>query len=85
MQFDYTTGKITRDFKLVYGEEKCKLSGLPCWVGNDRCRKCKYYGGLFLYHGFYILCKHPEQKETENWSAIDALYNKFRTEALSQL
>ena len=85
MQFDYTTGSIKRDFKLVYWEETCKLSGLPCWVGNKRCQKCKYYGGTFLYHGFYVLCKHPEQKETKNWGAIGALMEKFKKEALSQL
>jgi len=85
IEFDYTTGTIKRDFKIVSWDRVCKLMSLPCYVGSKRCKKCKHYDGSYMYHGFWIFCKHPEQKDTENFSVVDEIYSKFRAEALSQL
>lgn len=86
--YDYTTGKTTRDFKVVSTQDGCKLSGLPCNVGSERCQKCKYYSIMYcsLQHGSFVFCKHPEQKDTDNcWEVLDGFYSKFKIEALSQL
>lgn len=78
--YDYKTRKMTRDFKFVQYRTKCKLSGLPTYVGyseSDRCKKCPYNGGTFSpitvgfqYHNWlnesYVMCKHPDAKDTEN-------------------
>ena len=85
MEFDYSTGVITRDFKVVSTDDKCKLSGLPCYVGSERCKKCRHFAGTYMFHGFWIFCKSPEQEDTKNFAVIDAIYSDFRNEALSQL
>lgn len=87
-KFYYQTGKIIRDFKIVRewsyetGYTKCRLSGLPCYVGGDRCRKCSHYGGLLpideiKIDGFYIRCDHPEQKDSDNIEMVKHAYNEW--------
>ena len=95
MNYEYATRKITRDFKLVEEDEICRLSGLPTRAGNERCQKCKNYGGkLYSWqYGYiadddctYIICRHQEQKDSENCQkALDYLYRKFEERALCAL
>ncbi|MBO5628971.1 MAG: hypothetical protein J5965_07805 [Aeriscardovia sp.] len=84
--YTYKTGKIERDFRIVRCGEKCKLSGLPTWVGEGRCNKCPYKEGLLTLNGFYIACNHPEQKDSENiGEALQIFYEKFQRQALEAL
>ena len=92
--YDYQTRKIERDFHFVRWDEKCKLGGLPCYVGSERCTKCQYYNGSIHPFSFqirfgyrlndsYVFCKHPEKKDSENCSeAIHAFHEAFEHEAL---
>lgn len=95
--YDYQTRKIERDFHFVRWDEKCKLGGLPCYVGSERCTKCQHYNGSihpfshFLRYGFrlndsYVFCKHPEKKDSEDCGeAIHAFHEAFEHEALCAL
>lgn len=95
--YDYQTGQIARDFHFVRWDEKCRLGGLPCYVGSERCTKCKYYNGSihpFSYHirfggrlnDSYVFCKHPDQKDSENSrEASDAFNEAFKDRALCAL
>lgn len=92
--YDYKTRKITRDFKIVRvyspinGSAKCRLSGLPCYVDSERCRKCIHFGGnlpvtVLRIDGFYIRCDHPEQKDSENiGNVIYAYYEWIEKQAI---
>lgn len=95
--YDYQTGKVEHDYHFVRYGEKCKLSGLPTYAGNDRCLKCQHYDGSI--HPFsthislglrlddsYVLCKHTEQKDSENCGlARRAFYEQFQNDALCAL
>lgn len=95
--YNYNTGIITRDFSVVRefepikGYAKCRLSGLPCYINSERCRKCSHYGGIISplevgIDGFYIKCDHPEQKDSENIDNIlSAYYNWIQKKALKAL
>lgn len=96
--YDYQTRKITRDFHFVRWDELCKLSGLPCYAGSDRCTmKCKWYAGSihpFSHHirfggrleDSYVYCKHPDKKDSENsYEAVRAFKEAFENEALCAL
>ena len=96
--YDYQTRQIKRDFHFVRWDDKCRLSGLPCYAGSDRCTKqCKYYAGsihpfsTMLRYGLrlndsYVYCKHPEKKDSENSSeAVWAFQEAFEHEALCAL
>lgn len=95
--YDYSTGKIERDFHFIRWHEKCKLGGLPCYVGSERCTKCQHYDGsihpwsMMLRHGFrlndsYVFCKHPEKKDSENsLEAVMAFNESFENRALCAL
>ena len=96
--YDYQTRKITRDFHFVRWDEPCRLSGLPCYAGSDRCTKvCKHYKGsihpfsFILKFGFrlkdsYVYCNHPDQLDSENSSeAAHAFHEAFEHEALCAL
>ena len=92
--YDYQTRQIKRDFHFVRWDEGCKLSGLPCRAGSDRCTKCQYYNGSIhpfstqLRYGVrlndsYIFCKHPDKKDSENsGEAALAFHEAFEHEAL---
>ena len=95
--YDYQTGRIEYDFHFVRYGEKCKLSGLPCYSGSERCSQCKYNAGAI--HPFscqlrcgirlddsYRLCKHKEAKDSENSRlAKYAFHEQFKDEALCAL
>ena len=67
MTYDYNTRKITRDWHIRRHDEKCRLSGLPAYIGGDRCQKCPYNKGTRdLEDTFFTLCSHPEAKDSEN-------------------
>ena len=85
-KFEYETGKVTRDFKIVRFGERCKLSGLPAYVGNERCRKCKHYGSMLVLDGFFAACMHPEQKDSDNiLKSLNIFYEQVRSETLNAL
>ena len=95
--YDYSTRRIERDFHFVRWDERCKLSGLPCYAGSDRCRSCNHYCGsihpfsMQLGYGFrlkdsYVMCKHPDKKDSENSSeAMSAFHKKLEHEAMCAL
>ena len=100
--YDYQTGQTTRNFKFVQYGTKCRLSGLQAIAGlgeSQRCRKCKYNGGTFntsnvgveywnRFHETYVMCKHPQQADTENdeiGSVRSVFYENLRTKALCAL
>lgn len=97
LTYDYNTGKITRDFKFVKYREKCRGSGLPCYVGNDRCLKCKYNSGsihpwtslettLSSLEESYVYCHHPEAKDSPGYMiAQRVLYDKLQVNAMGAL
>lgn len=88
LTYDYNTGKSTRDFKLVKDGEKCWGSGLPCYVGSDRCLKCKYNTGSIYPWGSdsYVYCLHPEAKDSPGYEiAESALYERLLVNAMSAL
>ena len=93
MTYDYQTRKITRDWHIRRHEEKCSLSGLPAWVGGDRCSKCKYNKGTKtdwnakdLEDTFFTLCSHPEAKDSENTeNVLWEIYDRFESEALAHM
>ena len=89
--YDYSTGRITRDFHFVKGDTKCTGSGLPTWTGghHDRCKNCQYYIGTL--YGWtlrmdvdFVMCKHPDKKDDEDSGKAQRLYNdKLMQEALA--
>ena len=91
--YDYSTGKITRDFHFVRGDTKCKGSGLPCWTGghHDRCRQCQYYAGTL--YGWtlrtdkdFVMCKHPDKEDDPESYEAQRLYNAYlENEAMKAL
>lgn len=95
--YDYQTGKVEHDYHFVRYGEKCRLSGLPTFVGNDRCLMCRHYDGsihpfsTYISLGLrlddsYVLCKHTEQKDSENCRlARRAFYEKLQNDALCAL
>ena len=95
MQYDYSTRQITRDYVLVKEDEKCKFSGLPAKVGNDRCMKCRYfsskiysweYGSAIDGDSTYVLCRCKKQKDSEGCQdALSYLYRRFEDRALCAL
>ena len=86
--YDYQTGKIERDFHFVKVGEKCKLSGLPAKAGNERCCKCPYrrgeiYSWQLRGDDSFVMCKHPEAKDSEGSEGARFMwYKKFKEEAL---
>lgn len=88
LTYDYSTGKTTRDFKFVKFGEKCWGSGLPCYVGNDRCIKCKYNTGSInpWDSDSYVYCHHPEAKDSPGYmTAQRVLYEQLQVNAMSAL
>ena len=93
MTYDYSTGKITRDWHIRRDEEKCRLSGLPAKVGGERCKKCPYNkGGKIdwkardLADTFFTLCSHPEATDSENTgNVLWHIYETFEDEALAHM
>lgn len=90
MKYEYQTGKITREEKILKAEVKCPLAFLPCRVGSEWCMcNCPhYFGKVYLKGTFerYILCKHPDAKDTyDNRAVLDQLYEDFETRALEAL
>lgn len=95
--YDYQTGRIEHDYHFVRYGEKCKLSGLPAYVGSDRCLHCPHNAGSIhpfsvqLRYGIrlddsYVLCKHKESKDSENCGiAKHAFYEQLQDEALCAL
>lgn len=95
--YDYRTGQIRRDFHFVRWDEKCRLSGLPCYAGSGRCVKCQHYNGsirqssMFLRFGrrledSYVFCKHPDKQDSENSEEAAWAFNEaFKHEALCAL
>ena len=95
--YDYSTRKIERDFHFIRYGEKCKLSGLPCYSGSDRCLKCQNYEGSIhpfsthIRYGLrldesYVFCNHPEAKDSENCGmAKHVFHEQLEQEALCAL
>ena len=95
--YDYTTGKMERDFHFVKWDTRCKGSGLPCKAGSDRCQKCEHYWISIHPSGFgpeywgrlddsYVLCKHPKAKDSEDCGTARHLYyEQLKHEALCAL
>lgn len=95
--FDYQTGQIEHDYHFVRYDEKCKLSGLPCYAGSDRCLKCSNNAGTL--HPFsthirlgirlddsYVLCNHKQQKDSENCGVAKyVFFEQLKDEALCAL
>lgn len=80
--YEYSTGKLTRDWHFVEIGTPCKGSGLPCIVGNERCRKsCLHFKGLFQW---CVKCGHPDKSDTEN-APIHDFYEEFQEEALTHM
>lgn len=90
--YDYHTCKTERNFKFVRFDEKCRLSGLPCYVGTtDRCKGCPYNGGsvsgwdmgYYSSEDVYVRCMHPDAKDSEgSGEFIYMWYGYFRNEAM---
>lgn len=78
-EYNYQTGKITRDWHFAKLGTPCKGSGLPCWIGSDRCEKCKYYRGFYKWT---IKCAHPERKDCER-APIEEFNKDFKREAIT--
>lgn len=87
MTYDYSTGRIERDFSFVKFGIICRLSGLPSRVGKPGCQRCPYNGGIV--EGFddkeisFVKCKHKEAEDSEEntwtkWHYLD----EFKNEAL---
>lgn len=93
MTYDYNTRKITRDWHIRRHDEKCRLSGLPAYVGGDRCSKCKYNKGTEvdwqardLEDTFFTLCSRPETKDSENTeNVLWSIYDRFESKALAHM
>jgi len=93
MTYDYSTRKITRDWHIRRCDEKCRLSGLPAKVGGNRCQKCQYHKGVEfdwqardLDDTFFILCSHPEAKDSENTDRVlRYIYDRFENEAITHM
>jgi hypothetical protein len=95
--YDYKTGKVETDAHFVRYNEKCKLSGLPCYVGSDRCLSCKHNTGTIhpfscqLRYGIkldesYVMCNHTDAKDSENSGiARHAFWEMLQNEALCAL
>lgn len=95
--YDYQTGRIEHDYHFIRYGEKCRLSGLPCYAGNDRCLNCQQNAGTIhpfsyqLRHGIrlddsYVLCKHKEAKDSENSGLAKYAFNEqVKYEALCAL
>ena len=94
----YDTCKIERNFKFVRFNEKCRLSGLPCYVGTTRrCEGCPHNGGSVssfdirdVDHRYvgdneqYVRCLHPDAKDSEgSGNFISMWYEHFRNEAIT--
>lgn len=93
MTYDYQTRKITRNWHIRRHNEKCRLSGLPAYVGSDRCHKCPYNKGtefnwqaIDLEDTFFTRCSHPEAKDSKNTGSIlNRIYDEFENEALAHM
>lgn len=93
MNYDYKTGKITRDWNIRRHGEKCLLSGLPAKAGGERCKKCQYHKGIEfdweardLEDMFFTLCSHPEATDSENTlGVLLRIYDRFESEALARM
>ena len=95
--YDYQTGKVETDAHFVRYNEKCKLSGLPCYVGSDRCLSCQCNSGAIhpfschIKYGIrldesYVMCNHPDAKDSENsGTARYAFGQMLQYEALCEL
>ncbi len=91
--YEYATGRIERDFRFVKDGTKCRLSGLPCYAGSDRCKKCKHHvgdlGPLSLngrVDGFWTMCNHPEMSDSEDCGKVrDTYYDYIEDRALCAL
>lgn len=88
--YNYQTGKITRDFHFVEQGDACRLSSLPARVGSEWCRKyCNHFDGIwsrFICPASYVLCKHPEAKNSEGCGeAISTFYEELERKALCAL
>ena len=86
--YDYETGRMTRDFHFVRYGEICRLSGLPAYVGGNRCKHCPCNDGYVDscsfgvehwqdFDGSYIRCKHSEAKDSENIGDLLRAYYDF--------
>ena len=89
--YDYSTGRIERDFRFVKVYEPCHRSQLPCRAGSSWCNKCKHYNGTIHLTGGgemvgYIGCKHPDAQDSQGYEiALEYFYEKFEQQALSAL
>ena len=96
-EYNYQNGQITYDFHFVRYDEKCKLSGLPAYVGGDRCMRCPHNVGSIhpfsvqLKYGVrldnsYVYCNHKDAKDSENCGiAKHAFREQLQDEALCAL
>lgn len=95
--YDYQTGRIEHDYHFIRYDEICRLSGLPCYSGSDRCLHCQCNKGTIhpfsfhLRHGIrlddsYVLCNHKDAKDSENSGLAQyAFYEQLKDEALRAL
>ncbi len=92
--YDYSNGKVERNFKFVEHGFKCRLSGLPAYAGtSDRCIGCPHNAGNLYSWSFntgfthidkdYVMCKHPDAKEIRDCSKAQQLfYERMQYEAM---
>ncbi len=89
--YDYTTGRIERDFHFVETGTACRLTDLHARVGSDWCRKCKNHRGIISQFETrsdksYVMCRHKDMKDSEGCvKAVEYFYVKFEQQALEAL
>ena len=95
--YDYTNGKMERDFHFVKWDEKCRESGLPCRAGSNICSRCPHYDGSIHPSSFgpeywgrlddsYVLCKHPDKEDAKDSGVARHLfYERLKHKALCAL
>jgi nitrite reductase/ring-hydroxylating ferredoxin subunit len=89
--YDYSTGKITRDFHFAKEGTACRLTALPARVGSSWCMRCEHYRGRIASYQFigddsFVKCMHKGMKDAEDCqSAVEYFNEKFELEALNAL
>lgn len=89
--YDYSTGRIERDFHFVERDTACRLTQLPARVGSEWCRRCEHHrGDIYSWElrgeKSYVMCSHKDMKDAEDCQKAVMLFNeRFEQEALEAL
>ncbi len=97
LKYNYSTGKIERDFVLKKVEGDCRTEPGRTRLIGVMCRNCPHFIRMETFYpslkeeyiletqpyGTYVLCKFHKKDDEGTKEIIEQIYDKFRKKALT--